>query len=54
MKKKPKEKKVKKKKAVDDLRPEYNFSELKNGVHGKYVALETSIHGTKIPRRRTH
>jgi len=31
-------KKTKKKKSADDLRPEYDFSALKNGVHGKYVA----------------
>jgi hypothetical protein len=43
-------KKVKKQKALDDLRPEYDFSALKNGVRGKYGARFLS----KRPRRRTH
>jgi hypothetical protein len=43
-------KKDKKKKAADELRPEYDFSKLGNGVRGKYVALRTAIHETKRPR----
>ena len=31
-------KKAKKQRAADDLRPEYDFSRLKNGVRGKYAA----------------
>jgi hypothetical protein len=31
-------KKAKKQGAADDLRPEYDFSALKNGVRGKYAA----------------
>jgi hypothetical protein len=31
-------KKAKKQRAADDLRPEYDFSALKNGVRGKYAA----------------
>jgi hypothetical protein len=43
-------KKGKKKKAADELRPEYDFSKLGNGVHGKYAALRTAIQETKPPR----
>jgi hypothetical protein len=43
-------KKGKKKKAVDELRPEYDFSKLKNGARGKYVASRSAIHETKRPR----
>jgi hypothetical protein len=31
-------KKVKKQETTDELRPEYDFSALKNGVRGKYAA----------------
>jgi hypothetical protein len=40
-------------KAVDELRPEYDFSALRNGARGKYAALLTLIRPTKRPRRRT-
>jgi hypothetical protein len=43
-----KKKKIKKQKA-DELRPEYDFSKLKNGVRGKYAARFL----TKPNRRRT-
>jgi hypothetical protein len=43
-------KKIKKLKADDDLRPEYDFSALKSGVRGKYAAQFAA----KRPRRRTH
>jgi hypothetical protein len=49
MKKKPKNQK-----AADELRPEYDFSTLKNGVRGKYAGLLTLIRPTKGSRRRTH
>jgi len=37
------------KEKADDLRPEYDFSALKNGVRGKYTAQFKA----KRPRRRT-
>jgi hypothetical protein len=47
-------KKSKNQKAADELRPEYDFSALKNGVRGKYAALQTVIRPTKRPRRSAH
>jgi len=43
-------KKKAKKEKTEDLRPEYDFSALKNGVRGKY-AIQFK---TKRTRRRTH
>jgi len=43
-------KKKAKKEKTEDLRPEYDFSALKNGLRGKY-AIQFK---TKRTRRRTH
>jgi hypothetical protein len=48
-------KKAKKRKAADDLGPEYDFSALKNSVRGKYAArFSAGTNLTKRPRRSAH